>query len=166
MKCAISIRHATGELKLFWRVRRSPKGEIFQVFAAGQDRDDIGGKAYDPHTSVHADGTVHSKAYDDVVGEKKEEPLKTFTGPAFVMRTPVDQMKSLRLPTCVPAQFDVVFEIPAEAIDVTPGRQALCIDLAGPDGEPPDHALGEHVVYRWILDDAKPGIVVTLYEAP
>lgn len=164
---AIAVQHPDGDLRLFWRIRRSDHGEIFLVFAAGQDYEREGGIPFDPHTSWHKDGTVHSKSFNRKMGGKAgQTPDARFKGTEYGMGTSVDQMVSKKLPKCDPAEFDDVIEIKLEQLDSTVGRQQLHMDLIEPGIEPPSQGLGERALAQWVLKDASPWIVVSLYELP
>lgn len=164
-KWAVAVRWPSGELGLFWRVRRSPSG-IYQVFCALQDEARIDGRAHDPHTSWHTDGRFHSKGYDRVWHRQRRQRLDAFTGAEPFISTSADQMLSAGLPICDFADFDEVLEIGRDVIDPAQGRQQLHLDLSEPGVAPFAHGLGERPVVRHVLQDDVPSIVVTLYALP
>jgi hypothetical protein len=161
---AIAVRRTNGDLRLFWRVRRSPQGHIYQVFAAGLGYPRILGGAYDPHTSWHLDGRFHTKGHGRVWHRQRRQRLNAFVGAEPFISTSVDQMAAPGLPECNPAGFEGTMEVSLQVIDITPGRQQLHMDLVAAGQQPPAHGLGERPIVRWLLQDREPWIVITLYE--
>lgn len=72
-KYAVAINDGSDLWLTLW-VKRSKKGEVF-VMVPRADR------AWDPHTSYHLDGTLHSKSYGRAGFTRKLQPLNgTFRG--------------------------------------------------------------------------------------
>jgi len=71
-----------------------------------------------------------------------------------------------QLPECNPGEFTTIMEVPVALLDVTPGRQSICIDLVADESMPPAVGFGERTVERWWLGGDSPSIVVSLYEFP
>lgn len=160
---AFGVRHRDGRLHLFLRVVRAPSG-IYVVWAAGQRRARIRGRAYDPHSSWHKDGRVNHKSYGVPWIRQQRQRLDNFRGAEFFIATPVDQMLAPQLPECNPMGFASVTVVAVDVIDVTPGRQQLHVDLVEPGLVPPPIGLGERPLMRWWLYDSTPNIVVSLYQ--
>ena len=162
---ALAARHHDGSLHLFLRVVRAASG-IYVVFAAGQRRPGIGRKSYDPHSSWHHDGRVHHKSYDRALMRQRRQSLSGFAGSEPFITTSVDQMVVPQLPECNPGEFTTIMEVRVALLDVTPGRQSICIDLVADESMPPTVGFAERTVERWWLGGDSPSIVVSLYEFP
>jgi hypothetical protein len=162
---AIVVRHQTGLRKLFWRIRRSAAGDIYQIDALGQAYDRVAGTAFNPHLSYHADGELHLKSYDqaDVV-QQRQRPDDAFQGTGIGIGEPVDGMVSSQLPDFEPDHFDGCFEIPIEILDATPGYQQIHLDFAAPGVDPPGHDMGERAIRQFRITDASPHLVVSLFD--
>ena len=159
---AVAIRDDDGRLHLFLRIVRAPSG-IYVVFAAGQVRPGIRGKAYDPHSSWHRDGRVHEKSYDRTWMRRRRQPLDSFNGNEPFVTTSVDQESAKKLPACDPTEFVTVMEVPLSFLDVIPKGCQFHIDLVAPGTKPPAVGFRHEVLRRWWLSDGVPGIVVSFY---
>jgi hypothetical protein len=59
----ISIVRPGGDTRLFGRVRRSRRGEVFAIWAEDESPENLG-TGSNPHASYHGNGCLHSKTYD------------------------------------------------------------------------------------------------------
>lgn len=152
-----------GILSLFWRVRRCPQGHIYVVFAAGQHRPKLAGKAYDPHASWHLDGRYHNKSYDRVWQRRQRQCLDSFVGAEYFLLTTITPIGSEKLPQCDVAKFDRVIEIDRATLEHQ--SKMLSMDLVSPGISPPAHAIGESLIEQWSFQDQAPWIVLSLYNS-
>ncbi len=164
---AVAIRDT--DLFLWYRIRRSLKGEVFVMIATGRSRGENG--EWDPHSSWHVDGTVHEKSHNHkMIVRKKQKPDANFLGTECFTTRPI----AVREPRafgvlCNPADFDEVFEIAVNGLSTQTYRTAVSIDLSQPSGLPikPPGALQEaRIIQQYVFRDAVPWIVATLYENP
>lgn len=158
---AIAVRDVDSGLRLFLRISRAPSG-IYVVFAAGQLRQGVGGKAYNPHSSWHRDGRVHVKSYNRPWNRQQRQPLDSFEDAEQFVATSLDQAAA-GLPTCEPGQFESVIEVPVKLLCGNPGHRLVHVDLVGPGAEPPPLGFSARLLRRWPLPGA-PTIVISLYD--
>jgi len=158
---AIAVRDVDSRLRLFLRISRAQSG-IYVVFAAGQLRQEAGGRAFNPHSSWHRDGRVHAKSYNRPWNRRQRQPLDSFEGAEPFIATSLDQAVA-GLPTCEPGQFENVMEVPVELLDGSPGHRQVHVDLVGPGAEPPPLGFTARLLRRWPLLGT-PTIVISLYD--
>jgi hypothetical protein len=132
-------------------VRRSLKGEYFVVIPRAE-------KGWDPHTSYHLDGTLHSKSYGWKHPPEKRQPL---TGPfrdtvnlgVFYGHGP----KTVGA-TCDPAAFSGLVQVAPGVLG--PRGAGVSIDLVEPGHEPIEQPW--RVEERKTFVDSVPWIVITI----
>ena len=76
-RCAVAIRDGSGLWLTLW-VRRKSNGEFFVFWPLPSQRLKFSGTAWNPHTSYHLNGNLHSKSYDEKV--LRPEKLQVLTG--------------------------------------------------------------------------------------
>jgi hypothetical protein len=123
---AIAVREGSNLWLTLW-VRKSRNGEVFVMMPRG-DRD------WDPHTSYHLDGTLHSKSFGTTRHSQKRQPLtSSFRGteqlPGYAGFGP-KRVGAI----CDPAAFDGVVEIGCGILG--PRNCTVVVDLVEPNCEP------------------------------
>jgi hypothetical protein len=153
---AVAVRD--DQLYLILRVRRSPKGEVFVMFPR-EDPD------WDPHSSIHIDGTHHQKSFDHKfhvqVGDKPTvEPKETRN----VVTTGVaaGEARVINAP-CKANEFSDVFEIPEVMLRPEKYRTHISVDLTSPGGTP-IIPHGARILQQHVVNEVVPWIVITLFE--
>lgn len=150
-KYAVAIRDGEDLWLALW-VRRSPKPEFF-VFQPCGDRD------WNPHNSLHTDGTFHVKSHDRAMlryqrqrpdSIKESEHLGGYMGYGPKVAGAV----------CDPADFTAVFEAPPGILG--PRNGTVTVDfLEHPDAQALSHP-GEEVG-RHLFDDAVPHVLIRVF---
>ena len=154
---AMSV-HDGGDLYLFLRIRRSPRGDVYTAIA------NRGGK-WNPHGSWHADGRYHQKGHDHAsMVRQRQQPDANFQGTenhSTICIEPDYARTVGRI--CDPSRFSDVLEIPVEKLRPLPSPTNISIDLSESGGEP---IVAGPILQRWQLRDTVPWILVTLFENP
>jgi hypothetical protein len=135
-----------GDLWLVLWVRRTTKGEFFVMVPRGE-------RDWDPHTSYHLDGTIHSKSYGRKVVHRKGQPLRgDFKG---IERLGVHLGYSPKGvgAICDPAAYSGVITVDPGILGPCHGRVA--VDLVGPECPPPE-------VRQQVFGDFVPSVVITV----
>ncbi len=150
---AVALRDGDDLWLTLW-VRRSRKGEFFVMHPVG-DRD------WDPHTSYHLDGTLHTKSYDcKVLPPLKRQPLTgQFRGTVDLGINAGHAPKGVGA-ICDPTAFSGVVEVLPGVLG--PKHGAVAVALTEPGHAPPDYTWGYSVVVQTVFDDIAPNVVITI----
>ena len=153
---AVAVRDGADLWLTLW-VRRSPKGEVF-VFQPRGDR------SWNPHTSYHSDGTVHSKSHDHkMLPPQKRQPLtNSFRGTEHLGMYFGHGPRGVGA-VCDRAAFSGVIEVPPGVLGPKDG--GIAVDLVEPGHAPVDLSPIE-VVSKDVFQDVTPWIVIRLVRAP
>jgi hypothetical protein len=155
---AVAVRDT--ELLLVLRIKRNLKGEVFVLFPRSERED------WDPHTSYHADGYHHQKAFDKkLMIRKRANPDDNFRGSENLLTTGVasDEPAAIGV-LCKPGRFADVLEIPIAELSPQKYRTYLAVDLIQP-GAAPVLTPCAVVLRQKVFQDAIPWISVTLFNA-
>lgn len=150
--------------RLFGRVRRSSKGDVYAVWAEDESSRNLA-KCSNPHASYHANGRLHSKTYDQAAIVKKLQlPDQRFRGNQPIEATNADRAASPTLPPLT-GHFDDVFEL---RLDLITGRtnQSIAVDVVEPGLEPVRMTGKDRVLAEKVFQEEAPWIVVSLVETP
>jgi hypothetical protein len=159
---AIVITRPGGDKRLFGRIRRSPKGDVYAVWAEDESPHNLG-KGSNPHASYHANGRLHSKTHNrPAVVRSLQVPAKDFRGNQPIEGTNADRGLSPTLPAFV-GQFDDIFEIPLDLISGN-SSQSFAVDLVEPGVSPVELTRRDKVLAQKVFRDDVPWIVVRLVE--
>jgi hypothetical protein len=148
---AVAIREGSNLWLTLW-VRRSRKGEIFVIVPRG-DRD------WDPHTSYHLDGTLHSKSHGHKFGQAtKRQPLtNAFKGTEHLGIFAGHGPQSVGA-VCDPAAFSGIVEVGPGVLGPRDGW--VSVDLIQRECKPIDPVAGDRIVQEEVFRDAHPWIVI------
>lgn len=161
---AVAVRD--GDLYLFLRLRRNPRGEIFAVIPMESPEER---KLWNPHASYRADGKHFQKSYDQKFSPRHgPRPDSTFQGVVWLMARPIAAREPRAFNIlCKTEEFSEVFEIPVHELRLETYRTAIEVDLAEPQDVPimPVNATSRtQIIRQKIFQDAVPWIVATLYD--
>jgi hypothetical protein len=134
-------------------VRRSPKPEFF-VFMPRGDGD------WNPHNSLHADGTFHAKSYDhkmQVVKRQRPDSIKGAEHLGVFGGYGTASVGAI----CEPADFTGVLEAPRNVLG--PRNGMVAVDLLEPGGTPLNHPAEE--LARRLFDDAVPHVLIRIFRS-
>lgn len=160
----IVIARSDGDKRLFGRIRRSPKGDVYAVWAEDESPLNLA-KGSDPHASYHADGRLHSKTYDRAGIVRRVQVLdEQFRGSQPIEATNADRAVSPTLPPLTGSLEDV-FEIPLILLAGKANRFGA-VDVLEPGVEPVRVTGRDKVIAEKVFQDEAPWIVVSLVEAP
>lgn len=162
MKIAVAVRDGD-DLFLCHRIRRSPTGEIFHMTVTGRE-DEREWKKWNPHESLHKDGTYHVKIFDKKhFTQKRQVPDSDFSNTeSFPTQGLASHEPRARGVPCELVEFDAAMEIPVELLSAKQYETYLAIDLTEPDG-PPILPNGSQILAQRRFDDAVPEILVTVF---
>jgi hypothetical protein len=149
---AVAVREGSDLWLTLW-VRKSKRGEIFVMIPRGDS-------GWDPHTSYHLDGTMHSKSFDKTFHPQKRQPLTgAFRGaeqfPGFGGFGP----KSVGA-ICDPAAFTGIVEVAAGVLGPLDGT--VVVDLVEPNCEPTPLSSAP-LVRQEVFQESIPWIVVRVF---
>jgi hypothetical protein len=155
---AVAIRDSAGLWLTLW-VRRKPNGEFFVMQPRPAQRLKFSGKAWNPHTSYHLDGTLHIKSYDHKALSKKLQPLTgSFRGTEHLglfgghgTGTP-----------CGPTKFTAVVEVAPGVLG--PHEGMVSVDLAEPGVEPIVPLSWAKLILRHVFKDFEPWVVIRVWQ--
>ena len=133
-------------------IRRSAKGEIF-IFQPRQEA------AWNPHTSYHRDGTLHSKSYDrTTLPQQKRQAVNGLRGVGHLGMFFGHGHRHVGA-LCVPSDFSAVILAPKGLLGPRDG--GIAIDLVEPGNAPVDLAPRQ-VVIQETFEHKSPWLVVRL----
>ena len=159
---AIVIARPCGDRRLFGRIRRSPTGDVFVIWAEDESPDNPA-RGADPHASYHASGRLHYKMSRAIAFFKNlQAPSRSFRWNQPIDATNADRALSPTLPILA-GQFDGEIEMSVDLISGNP-NQSIAVDLTEP-GVPPAEVTGtDRVLAEKVFDDDVPWIIVRLLE--
>ena len=150
--------------RLFGRIRRSSKGDVYAIWSEGQSPDNLR-QSWNPHASYHYQGQFHSKSHDRRTVVRNLQPLnRSFVGNQPIEATNADRGASTTLPP-VPDHLDDQFEISFDAISGGKNR-AITVDIVEPGIAPIRLTGHDTVIAEKVFKDDVPWIVVSLVEVP
>lgn len=159
---AVAIRVGR-DLFLWIRLRRAPTGDLYYVLPTG--RSGRAWKHWNPHGSLHRNGTLHHKTYDNKLHVTTvNRPDANFKGTVhLVSRGAAPDEPSGFGVICDPAQFDEVMEVPVDRLSPNKYETCFYLDLTDTAGLPSiNTATGGTICSRHIFKDVVPWVVVTL----
>jgi hypothetical protein len=149
----IAFRDGSDLWLALW-IKRSAKGEFF-IFHPTVDG------SWNPHSSLHNDGTFHMKSHNNVVLQPQQrqapcsikgtEHLGAYGG--FAPKT----IGAL----CDPADFTGVFEVPPNVLGPRNGMVTVDLMEPGSDAQPLAHPAEE--IGRQVFTDAAPHVLVRIF---
>jgi hypothetical protein len=147
---AVALREGSDLWLTLW-VRRSPRGEFFVL----QPR---GNSDWNPHTSYHLDGTLHTKSFDHKsLPPQKRQPLTgKFQGTEHLGMYKGHGPKGVGA-VCDPTTFSGIVEVASGVLGLCNG--GVLVDLVEPGREPVPWDLGD-VVQQIVFDDIVPWVVI------
>lgn len=152
---AVAVRE-DGDLWLTLWIRRSRRGEFFVMVPRGDS-------GWDPHTSYHLDGSMHSKSY----GHKFRSPQKqqpwsgVFRGTAHLGAHGGHGPKRVGA-VCDPTAFSGIVELAPGVLGPRDGT--VLVDLIEPGCEP--ISWPAQIVRQEVFRDALPWVVIRICAAP
>ena len=154
---AVALRDGEDLWLTLW-IKRSAKGDfyIFQPRADGE---------WNPHTSYHHNGRVHSKSYDHVaLPRQQRQPLTggTFRGCEHLGTFGGHAPKTIGA-ICDPADFTGVFEIAPGMVGARHG--SIAVDLVEP-GCQPANVSPTTVIDTRVFDDTNPNVIIRVLSYP
>lgn len=158
-KSYVVVVREGNELFLFLRIARNKKGESFVMFP----RED---KAWNPHASLHADGTHHQKSFDRKFAVRKTvkpDGELSETVNLVTIGIAADEPRKINTP-CGIDQFSEVFEISPSDLRPERYRTNISIDLIPQNGEAIVPKSCRIIRQHIFQDDGLPSIMVTLYD--
>jgi hypothetical protein len=144
---AVAVRD--GSLWLVLWVRRSKKGEFFVMIPRAD-------QGWDPHTSYHLNGTLHSKSYGRkfALPHAKCQPLTCdFKGIGTYGRYGPKAVGA----KCDPNAFSGIVEVAPGVLGLRHG--SIVVDLVEPRCEPPSL---RNVVQQGVFQDIVPWVVISI----
>ena len=158
--CSYAVAVRNGDLYLFLRIRRSPRGDVYIAIA------NRGGK-WNPHGSWHADGRYHQKGHNHAsMVHQRQKPDASFRGTENHSTICIEPDYARKVGViCDPNQFSEVLEIRVEKLRPLPSPTNISVDLSAPGGHPIVPGASSVILEHWELRDAVPWILVTLFEA-
>jgi hypothetical protein len=149
---AVAVREGSDLWLALW-LRKSKKGEFFVLIPRG-DRD------WDPHTSYHLDGTMHSKSFGRAFLPQKRRPLTgAFRGTEQFPGIGGFGPKSVGA-ICDPAAFTGIVEVAAGVLGPRDGT--VVVDLVEPNSEPLPFSSAP-LVRQEVFRESSPWIVVRVF---
>lgn len=162
---SIVIIHPGGVRRLFGRISRSDKGDVYVNWTVVESPPKPGVEAWNPHASYHASGQVHSKSHNRIgIKKARQRPGSAFAGTEPLEATNADRGLSNVLPVVAEA-FDDTFEIDASLLSGSK-MQAITVDLVDTTSVPVRLTGNDTVVAEKVFRDQIPWIVVSLVEPP
>jgi hypothetical protein len=148
---AVAVREDSGLWLTLW-VRRSPKGEFF-VFQPRGDGD------WNPHASLHADGTFHLKSWG-----RRTLPARTAQRPDSVRGCePLGAYAGHGPKTvgavCEPGDFTNIVEVPPGILG--PRNGTVTVDLLEPGADPLRHPGA--LVLSQLFTDVAPHVLIRVF---
>ncbi len=150
---AIAIRDG-GDLWLALWIKRSMKPEYF-IFHPTADGN------WNPHSSLHKDGTFHLKSHDIVtIPPRHKQPPGSIKGSEDLGAYGGFAPKAVGA-VCEPADFTGVFEAPPGILGPRNGMVTVDLIEPGSGAEPLSHPAEE--VARHLFSDAAPHVLVRIF---
>jgi hypothetical protein len=150
---AVALRDGTDLWLTLW-VRRSRKGEVFVLLPRGE-------RDWDPHTSYHLDGTLHTKSHGLKILPAQRQPLTGVFHGAEHLGAYFGHGKGSGA-VCDPSAFTEVIEVPPGVLG--PKHGGVTVDLVEPDQDPTMALPGREIVIRETFKHATPWVVITVWK--
>jgi len=149
---AVALRDGPDLWLTLW-VKRDPKGDVYVLVP----RTDGG---WDPHTSYHRDGRMHSKDFGRAFGVKQLQPITSaFRGTEHLGMFAGHSPKKLGA-VCDPAAFSGIVEFAPGVLGPRDG--VVVVDLIQQPGIEPLTLPGHRVIKRQDFDNAFPSLVIRI----
>ena len=161
---AVAVRN--GQLYLFLRIRRAPKGDVYVIIPTGRSSERQW-KQWNPHASHHSTGHYHQKSFDRRFMPQQRQKLDAsfhWTENLLTRGIAVDEPQAFG-ELCSTGQFSDFFEIPVADLRPEKYRTYISVDLTEPGGRPTIYPNAQ-ILGQKVFQDAVPWIVVTLFETP
>jgi hypothetical protein len=157
---AVAIRDSAGLWLTLW-VRRKLNGEFFVIQPRSAQRLKFSGKAWNPHTSYHLDGSLHQKSYDNkVLPRTRHQPLTgTFQGTEHLGIFAGHGTGIV----CDPTAFTGVIEVVAGILG--PHKGMVSVDLVQPGFEPIAPLSWAKLIQRHVFRDFQPWVVIRVWQS-
>lgn len=151
---AVAVPDGTDLWLALW-VKRSAKGEYFIFHPTAVS-------GWDPHSSLHIDGTFHMKSYDNRMLVQKRQAPTSIKGSEHLGAYAGFSPKSVGA-VCHRDDFAGVFEAPAGVLG--PRNGMVTIDLIEPGSGvlPLEHPIEE--VGRRIFTDISPHVLIRIFRS-
>jgi hypothetical protein len=149
---AVAIRDRSDLWLALW-VKRSRKPEYF-IFHPTTDGN------WNPHSSLHADGTFHMKSHDRKMITQQRQPPASLKGTEHLGAYGGFGPKSVGA-VCDPADFSGVFEAPPRVLG--PRNGTVTVDLIDPDSDMQPHLHPGEEVGRRLFTDSVPNVLIRLF---
>lgn len=147
---AVALRDGPNLWLTLW-IRRSRKGEFFVMIPRAN-------REWDPHTSYHLDGTLHSKSSDvSSPVQKLQPPAGAFKGTVHLGAFAGHAPKRVGA-VCDPNAFNGVVEVPPGILG--PSQGMVVVDLVEPGHEPLEFSNGP--VRQEVFRDFIPWVVIRI----
>jgi hypothetical protein len=158
---AVAVRDGK-DLFLWIRIRRSAKRELFYMIPTGRDDDDW--KEWNPHGSLHKDGSFHHKSFDQKIFPKKvQKPDPSFKGSLNMITRPIASHEPRAFGvTCDPAKFSEVMEVPVSMLSPKKYETQVSIDVTEPGGPPSINTSDGQILAQQAFKDSSPWILVSV----
>jgi hypothetical protein len=165
-KFAVAVRDGS-DLFLWIRLRRAPKGDLYYIFPTG--RHGRAWKRWNPHGSLHRDGTLHHKSYNRPLHVTQvRKPNAAFQGTLHFVQRGVapDEPRGFGV-VCHPSEFDEVMEIPVSRLSPNKFETCVYVDVTDAVGAPSiNTATGGTTWEQRAFKDAVPWLLVSLTFQP
>src|SRR5262245_23069895 len=149
---AVAIRDGSDLWLALW-VKRSAKPEFF-IFHPTVDGN------WNPHSSLHKDGTFHMKSHDEKMLIQKRQPPASIKGAEHLGAYGGFGPKSIGA-VCDPADFTGVFEAPAGVLGPRNGMVTVDLIEPGSGALPLSHPAEE--VDRHLFTDSVPNVLIRIF---
>ena len=149
---AVAMRDGA-DLWLALLVKRSAKPEFF-IFHPTVDGN------WNPHSSLHKDGTFHLKSHDRKALTQKRQPPASIKGSEHLGAYGGFSPKSIGA-ACDPSDFDGVFEAPPGVLGPRNGMVTVDLIEPGSGAHPLQHPAEE--VDRRLFTDGTPHLLIRIF---
>jgi hypothetical protein len=150
---AIAVRD-DGDLWLALWIKRSARAEVF-IFHPTADGN------WNPHSSLHRDGTFHLKSHDTVtLPPQQKQPPASIKGIEHLGAYAGFAPKTIGA-VCDPADFTDVFEVPPNILG--PRNGMVTVDLVEPNSGAQPLAHPAEEVARHLFSAAVPHVLVRIF---
>jgi hypothetical protein len=149
LRYAVAVLEGSDLWLTTW-IRRAPKGDVYVLIPRSDG-------SWNPHSSYHRDGTVHSKSFNHKMSSSKKQPLtRAFKRFEHLGMFGGHSPKNIGA-ICDPAMFSGVVEVPPGILGPRDGFVA--VDLVEP-GCDPLMELYNPVVLTQVFKGSVPWIVI------
>jgi hypothetical protein len=164
---AVAVEDDDGLWLALW-VRCSPKQEFFVMVPRGEfaslERKKANGKPelikWDPHTSLHSNGRLHTKSYGTpMLVTHLQPPTPAFKGSQNLAQIAGFGSRGIGA-VCDPNMFTEVITVHGGVLGPRDG--VITVDLVEPGHEPGDVAAWSHVDERVVYAHTIPNVMITV----